>query len=76
LIGRTKITDNGLKNLKKFSKLRKISLFQTAVSDDGLKYLEKLPALEVLLMSGSRISEAGAEGLKKSLPKIRFSEQT
>lgn len=76
LIGGTQITDEGLKNLESLSKLRKISVFRTAVSNAGLKHLEKLAALEILLIGNSKITEEGAKSLQKTLPKIKFTEQT
>jgi len=45
-MGGTKVTDEGLKNIERFAKLKKLSLFRTAVSDEGLKSLEKLTSLE------------------------------
>jgi len=76
LLGGTKITDEGLKNLERFAKLRKVSVFRTAVSDAGLKSFEKLPALEILLIGESKITEEGTKSIQKTLPKVRFSEQT
>lgn len=76
LIGGTKITDAGLVNLERFTKLRKVSVFRTEVSDAGLKSLEKINSLEVLLIGESKITEDGAKALQKTLPKIKFSEQT
>lgn len=73
LIGGTKVTDEGMKSVEKLSKLRKVSVFGTAVSDAGLKSLEKLNALEVLLIGESRITE---EVARRTLPKVKFSEQT
>lgn len=76
LIGGTKITDAGLVNLERCTKLRKVSVFRTEVSDAGLKSLEKINSLEVLLIGESKITEDGAKALQKTLPKIKFSEQT
>jgi imidazolonepropionase-like amidohydrolase len=73
LIGGTKVTDAGLANLERLAKLRKISVFRTAISDAGLPTLVKLPSLEVLLIGESGISEDSA---KRSLPKVKFTEQT
>ena len=63
-------------NLERFTKLRKVSVFRTEVSDAGLKSLEKINSLEVLLIGESKITEDGAKALQKTLPKIKFSEQT
>ncbi len=76
LIGGTKITDAGLVNLERFTKLRKVSVFRTEVSDAGLKSLEKINSLEVLLIGESKITDDGAKAIQKTLPKIKFSEQT
>lgn len=76
LIGGTKITDAGLVNLERFTKLRKVSVFRTEVTDAGLKSLEKIHSLEVLLIGESKITDDGAKAIQKTLPKIKFSEQT
>ncbi|MCW5957195.1 MAG: amidohydrolase family protein [Pyrinomonadaceae bacterium] len=76
LIGGTKITDAGLVNLERFTKLRKVSVFRTEVTDAGLKSLEKINSLEVLLIGESKITDDGAKAIQKTLPKIKFSEQT
>ena len=76
LIGGTKITDAGLVNLERFTKLRKVSVFRTEVTDAGLKSLEKINSLEVLLIGESKITDDGAKEIQKTLPKIKFSEQT
>jgi hypothetical protein len=76
LIGGTKVTDAGLIYLRPFTRLRKLSLFQTQVSNDGIAQLKLLGSLEVLLITGSKITAAGAEELQRALPKVRFSENT
>jgi uncharacterized protein YciI len=70
------VTDEGLTAVRKFSKLKKLSLFKTAVTDDCLKHLEKLASLEVLIISGSKVSEEGTRAISKALPKVRFTENT
>ena len=76
LMGGTKVTDNGLANLERFTKLRKLSLFRTSVTDAGIKSLEKLRALEVLLVGESKVTDDGMKAIQRSIPAIKFSEQT
>lgn len=76
LIGGTKITDEGLANVAGLKRLKKVSLFRTAVTDAGVKHIEKLASLEVLLIGESKITDEGSKALLKSIPNLRFSEQT
>ncbi|MCA1557117.1 MAG: hypothetical protein LC731_01100, partial [Acidobacteria bacterium] len=76
LIGGTRVTDEGLTNLKAMTRLKKLSLFRTAVSDAGIAHLKVLVNLETLLIGGSRISAEGAKELQKALPRLSFSEMT
>ena len=75
-MGGTKVTDEGLKNIERFGKLKKLSVFRTAISDVGLKSLEKLTSLEVLLIGESKITETGAKSLQTKIPNLKFTEQT
>jgi len=76
LIGGTKVTDAGLVNLKSLKELKKLSLFQTRVTDAAIPHLIVLAKLESLLISGTKITDAGAKELQKTLPRLRFSENT
>lgn len=76
LIGGTKVTDAGLVNLKSLKELRKLSLFQTQVTDAAIPHLKVLVKLESLLISGTKITDAGTKELQKTLPRLRFTENT
>jgi len=76
LIGGTKVTDAGLANIERLARLRKVSVFRTAVSDAGLTSLAKLPSLEVLLIGESSVTQDGMNSIRKTLPNIKFSEET
>ena len=75
-MGGTKVTDEGLKNIERFSKLKKLSVFRTAVTDAGLTSIEKLPSLEIFVFGQSKVSESGAKALQVKMPKLKFTEQT
>ena len=63
-------------NIERFSKLRKLSVFRTAVSDAGLTSIEKLPSLEVFVVGESKVTEEGKKLIQKTLPRVKFTEQT
>lgn len=60
----TKITDDGLKHLKKLSKLQTLYLVANKVTDEGLKHLEGLTSLQTLHLSTPKVTDAGLEHLK------------
>jgi uncharacterized membrane protein len=58
-VGRTKITDQGLKTIAQLTNLTQLNLEHTAIQDDGLKQLTSLAHLTTLNLVGNRISDAG-----------------
>jgi hypothetical protein len=58
-VGRTKITDQGLKTIAQLTNLTQLNLEHTAIQDDGLKQLTSLAHLTTLNLVGNGISDAG-----------------
>ncbi len=63
-LGRTKVTDAGLANLKALTQLQSLNLEGTRVTDAGLKHLKGLTQLKSLNLLLTKISDAGLEHLK------------
>jgi len=55
----TKITDDGLKHLKKLSKLQSLYLDTNKVTDEGLKHLEGLTNLQTLHLDANKVTDEG-----------------
>lgn len=60
-LGKTKITDAGMKEISKLKNLNRIHLEYTSISDKGVKELTNLPYLEYVNLIGTKV---GDEGLK------------
>ncbi len=69
-LGKTSITDDGMRHLKSLKNLSKLHLEKTAVTDDGLAHLSELERLEYLNLYGTAVSDNGLEHLK-SLKNLR-----
>jgi hypothetical protein len=66
-LGRTKITDDGLKALEGLKNLRKLHLENTHIGDAGLSHLKNLTTLEYLNLYGTQVTDSGLselDGLK------------
>jgi hypothetical protein len=66
-LGRTKVTDDGLKSLEGLKNLRKLHLENTRIGDAGLAHLKNLSSLEYLNLYGTQVTDSGLselEGLK------------
>jgi hypothetical protein len=66
-LGRTKITDDGLKAIENLKNLRKLHLENTHIGDAGLSHLKNLTSLEYLNLYGTQVTDSGLtelEGLK------------
>lgn len=66
-LGRTKVTDDGLKSLEGLKNLRKLHLENTHIGDAGLAHLKNLTSLEYLNLYGTQVTDSGLaelEGLK------------
>jgi len=60
-----KLTDAGLKDLKKLKGLRVLDLRDTPITDADLKDLKELKDLEALYLDGTQITDAGLKDLKE-----------
>jgi mono/diheme cytochrome c family protein len=69
-LGRTAVTDDGLRQLGTLGQLRRLNLSRTGVGDAGLAHLRGLARLEVLNVYGSKVTDAGLPALL-SLPALR-----
>jgi uncharacterized membrane protein len=58
-LGRTKITNEGLKVIAQLSALRQIHFNHTSITDDGVKHLIPLTELNYLNLVGTKITDAG-----------------
>ncbi len=61
LSGCHQITDNGVSQLAKLSKLKNLSLGSPLITDDSLQTICQLPALAALTMQGCEIRGPGLE---------------
>ena len=68
-VGRTKITNEGLKTIGQLSNLSQLNLEQTSIQDNGLAHLTKLSHLTSLNLIGNDISDKGTSHLSR-LPKL------
>jgi hypothetical protein len=64
-LGKTEVTDAGLKDLKELKGLRKLYLSGTKITDAGLKDLKELKGLEMLDLTRTKITDAGLKDLKE-----------
>ncbi|MBX7209931.1 MAG: hypothetical protein K1X78_16560 [Verrucomicrobiaceae bacterium] len=62
-LGRTKITDAGIKTIAQLPRLVQLDLRQTAVTDAGLEPLTKLKNLQSLNLYGTQVTDAGLKQL-------------
>ena len=67
-LGRTQITDEGLKEVAKLQNLKLLFLSRTHITDAGLKELAKFQKLEILWLPGTQVTAEGVAELKKALP--------
>ena len=67
-LGRTQVTDAGLKELAGLKSLQTLNLDFTKVTDAGLKELAGLNSLQSLYLWGTKVTGAGFEELRKALP--------
>ena len=62
-VGRTKITDEGLKTIGQLSNLTQLNLEHTAIRDAGLAHLKALSRLTMLNVIGNQVSDSGLNQL-------------
>ena len=65
----TKVTDVGLKKLKRLTSLQSLDLRRTKVSDAGLEHLKKLTKLQKLDIQNTQVTDEGVKKLQQALPK-------
>ena len=70
LLGRTSVTDAGLKHIGRLTQLELLELSHTAVTDAGLDHLDGLKNLESIGVSGTRVTLEGFQRLKQALPQL------
>jgi hypothetical protein len=70
LLGHTKVTDAGLKELAGLKGLKELDLDDTQVTDAGLKELAALKELKELGLFGTKVTDAGVAELRKALPTL------
>ncbi len=63
ILGGTKITDDGLKNLVGLTRLNALWLADTKITDDGLKHLRMLRNMRWLDLHGTKIQGPGLQHL-------------
>jgi len=64
----TKITDQGLAELRPLKNLKRISIYHTAIGDNGLINLALVYGLKWLTCSGTAITEGGLNLFRKVMP--------
>jgi len=69
-VGRTKITDEGLKTIGQLSNLTQLNIEHTAISDAGVGHLKALSQLTTLTLVGNHVSDNALSDLSK-LPKLQ-----
>jgi hypothetical protein len=69
---RSSITDAGLENIGRLTRLKYLDLRDTTVTDAGLKYLSNLSRLENLDLNGTNVTEAGVRELQAKLPHCKI----
>jgi hypothetical protein len=69
-LGRTRITDAGLKQLTGFPTLRNIGLSDTRVSDEGIRQLASLANLRTINVHRTQVTVTGGNDLKAALPQL------
>jgi hypothetical protein len=66
----TNITDEGLKQLKRFFQLEILGLRAARVTDGGLVHLKELAKLKTLDLIDTKVTDAGINNLKMALPEL------
>ena len=71
-LGRTKITDAGLKALAGLKELRTLDIGFTPITDAGLKELAGLKGLQILDLRKTKVSDAGVADMQNAMPELRI----
>jgi len=64
-LGRTKITDSGVRALLAFKELDSISLIHTEITDDALETLSEVKKLRFLSLDSTNVTDQGLKSLSK-----------
>ena len=73
-LGRTIISDGGLKHLHKQPLLERIWFNDTSISDVGLAELKKIPTLRFLHLRRTLVTAAGIAEIKEEIPELVIKE--
>src|SRR5690606_38978653 len=69
-IGRTAITDEGMKTAAQFPILHRLHLEYTSVTDEGLSYLHSLANLRYINLVGTKVTTSASTHLEK-IPQLK-----
>ena len=72
-LGRTEITDAGLRHLKGLPALHYLNLNHTDITDAGLEHLEALTCLRCLVVGNTHVTDEGVKKLQEALPDCTIS---
>lgn len=72
----TRVSDSGLRHLRKFSKLTDLGLRLTDVSDEGLAFLEKRHVGAGIDIGNTRVTSQGIARLRQVRPDLRINATT
>lgn len=70
ILNGTEITDAGMADIGKMTKLAHLYLEDTQITDRGLNQLTGIKELETLWLARTKVSDAGVGELKRQLPKL------
>lgn len=73
-LGRSKLTDTGVKELARFKNLISLNLWYTEVTDAGVRELAALKNLTKINLIGTKATNAGVKEIQKALPKCEISK--
>ncbi len=66
------LTDLGLEQIKKLTKLENLDLHNSQITDKGLAQLKGLKGLRCLDVSGAKVTATGTQDLVRELPKLKI----
>jgi hypothetical protein len=64
----SKVTDDGLKELRRLHRLENLWLTETGITDAGTIHLEALKTLKEIDFTGTNVTKEGVSGLRRALP--------
>lgn len=60
-LGKTGVTDRGLRSIVRLSGLKRLFLYDTAITDAGIEEIIKLPQLEELDLRNTKVTDEGLD---------------